>query len=572
MKKFLLLTFVSVIIIRCNPNEEQIQPDEPRENPGHSYGKVRIDDDPTLKNLMSALQSSSGRVAALDLDSAEYLHDEVLDLTNYSILTSGNRLDRIENIVFVDFDSVYAAYNIIYEPSQYHLANLDTASFLAYFSGTISYQSLETGEIFYATEMQDGVSIDGEAHEGGRTDGDGDFQYGCYIDQQETMSSECFIQVNTYEVGGRVKYTTIKVEKTGKNAGQTQTSTHWVRSDTKETITDITITCHLDTDFSECHYNWFNTNGYQVIPQFSGNNFSGVLSLVPSGGPQLSLLDAIEKQFYDLLEQDPFALIQNCDQIENWQALAQHTPPQEVIDKIQNLDDNYTSIISGDWDIQYIKDAKGPVVNLDYFPVKITQLPINPNTGNRFGPTGFFNYVRKNLNTFFANNSTEFGPYNDDELLNWLSDDYLGTIMRFDIDLPGPFQQDGSVICSDQKNRSWIFTTIESPQDWNHPVSGNRQFGLEQNQDGSYTFFTRGVDRVAETFDNFVGDLPIAPSAFEGADALWSAFQDNLENYINDPANGGQAQKENPQIDRPDWDKVNEVLMGTRPISDLGCN
>ena len=133
-----------------------------------------------------------------------------------------------------------------------------------------------------------------------------------------------------------------------------------------------------------------------------------------------------------------------------------------------------------------------------------------------------------------------------------------------------PITQDGSVICSNQESRSWTFTTIESPEDWNHPVSGNRQFGLEQNPDGSYIFYTRGVDRVAERFDHFVGNTSFFPSAFEGGDEFWEDFQDNIQSFIND--NAGQAQKEGTQINRPDWETVKDVLQGNRPISDLGCN
>ena len=71
-------------------------------------------------------------------------------------------------------------------------------------------------------------------------------------------------------------------------------------------------------------------------------------------------------------------------------------------------------------------------------------------------------------------------------------DNYLGGIMRFDINvelfgiIPG--QQDGSVICSDRSLTGWTFTTIESPVDWNHPVSGNREFGLVANPDQRYLF------------------------------------------------------------------------------------
>jgi hypothetical protein len=244
-----------------------------------------------------------------------------------------------------------------------------------------------------------------------------------------------------------------------------------------------------------------------------------------------------------------------------------------VIDKIQDLDDNYLSIIRGDWDIQYIEEAKGPVVNMDYFSVDITQLPLNPETGQRFTLEGFFNYVRTNLDTFFENNSTEFGPYNDDEEAIWNSSNYLGAIMRFDIMVQEIFgqelTQDGSVICSEQSLLGWTFTTIKSPEDWSHPVSGNREFGLQLDTDGSYNFFTRGVDRVADKEDVLIGSLPAVPTAFEGADELWNAFQDNLESFIS--TNDGQAHKLPSQIDRPDWDKVRDVLEGSRPITDLGC-
>ena len=285
----------------------------------------------------------------------------------------------------------------------------------------------------------------------------------------------------------------------------------------------------------------------------------------------------LEYQLVQLLQSNPFALIDNCDQLESWIEIAKHTPDSSVINKIKNLDDNYISIISGDWDIQYIKDASGPVVNMDYFPVRITKLPKDPKTGRTYTPEDFYNYVRINLDSFFSGSSTTFSPYNKDELNNWKSSNYIGTIMRFDIPIENKLgivigQQDGSVICSDQNERSWTFTTIESPIDHNHPVSGNRQFGIEQNNDGSYTFYTRGVDRIAESTDVFFGDLPTMNSAFEGGDDLWSAFQNNINNFVNSPENNGSAQIMQPEIDRPDWDKIKDVLEGNLPISEIGCN
>ena len=245
------------------------------------------------------------------------------------------------------------------------------------------------------------------------------------------------------------------------------------------------------------------------------------------------------------------------------------------MDKLTTLDDNYTSILSGDWEVQYIEDAFGPIVNMDYFPVTITELPKDPSTGQTFTPESFFNFVRTNLDDFFVDNSTTFGPYNEAEDVIWNSNDYLGAIMRFEIspELLGiEFSQDGSVICSNLEDKSWIFTTIESPMDWNHPVSGNRAFVLNKNPDGSYTFFTQGVDRVAEINDDLMGNLPLNQTAFEGADALWGVFQDNIASFVNNPLNGGQAEKGTAIISRPNWTEVRDVLNGDKSISSLGCN
>jgi hypothetical protein len=291
-----------------------------------------------------------------------------------------------------------------------------------------------------------------------------------------------------------------------------------------------------------------------------------------NNGNCVNELALLEAQLQNLLEENPFALLDiDCDQIEKWQALAQHKPSRAVIDKLNNLDENYTSIIAGDWDVQYIEDASGPVVNMDYFPVTITQLPNDPATGQTFSPEGFFNYVRTNLNDFFEDNSTTFGSYNETEGTIWGSSNYLGAIMRFEIHLILGMSQDGSVICSNQNSSSWTFTTIESPFDWSHPVSGNREFGLNQNLDGSFTFFTRGVDRVAESTDEFMGNLPLMETAFDGGEELWAKLQDNIESFVNDPINGGKAQKQTPTINRPNWEDVMDVLNGEKPISDLGC-
>jgi len=111
--------------------------------------------------------------------------------------------------------------------------------------------------------------------------------------------------------------------------------------------------------------------------------------------------------------------------------------------------------------------------------------------------------------------------------------------------------------------------------DWNHPVSGTRTFGYKQNGDGSYTFFTRGVDRIAESTDEFIGNYTPAPSTFEGADALWNSFKENVYQYVQ--KNSGDAKQPSEgdnSIYRPDWVEVGDIIMGNvnSSISDLECN
>lgn len=287
--------------------------------------------------------------------------------------------------------------------------------------------------------------------------------------------------------------------------------------------------------------------------------------LVPADYEEdIILLDKPTLLLNDYLIEDPTALLEiDCNQLPKWQALTQHILSQSLVDKLKT----YSSLP------QHIVNAEGPLVNLDYFPVKVTTLPNKPG-GGKYTAAEFLDYIRKNLNSFLDNDVSTFSPYNDlIERPIWESTNPLGALMRFDIPvgLGGLISQDGTVICSSYKTSDWIFTTVESPVDWNHPVSGHRQFGFETNRDGTYTFFARGVDRVTENFDLEMADFFATDTPFEGGDALWTSFQNKLQEFVNNPTNGGVSQKLSPVKNRPDWEKVKAVLQGSRPISDLGC-
>ena len=129
---------------------------------------------------------------------------------------------------------------------------------------------------------------------------------------------------------------------------------------------------------------------------------------------------------------------------------------------------------------------------------------------------------------------------------------------------------DGVVICSEYQNDYWYFSTMNAPYAGNHPVSGTRQFGYTSNADCSYTFYTRGVDRFNSFIQAGIAQYFINTDPFLGADALWYSLQQNMTNFVN--SNGGTSTSEPVIKNRVNWSHVNEVLLGDRPISDLGCN
>jgi len=284
----------------------------------------------------------------------------------------------------------------------------------------------------------------------------------------------------------------------------------------------------------------------------------------------------LEAQLRYVLEQDPFALIEtDCNQIEKWRALAQHTPSQEIIDKVTSLQQESDGPF-GDWNIQELDDAEGIIVNMDYWPVKVSTLPNKPD-GSIYSPQEFLEFFRKNINEFI--NKDSFEPYGEgflgmeeSETILWNSDNPVGAVIKINID-----PNDGVVICSEKQNNYWRFMTMEAPWDWSHPVSGTREFGYEVNADRTYTFYTRGVDRftsgiqelAAYLLDKYTGDNS-EPDPYAPADEFWQDLKDGIVSQVE--AKGGSAMTQSTSKNRVSYDNIRDILDGTKPISELGCN
>ncbi len=69
---------------------------------------------------------------------------------------------------------------------------------------------------------------------------------------------------------------------------------------------------------------------------------------------------------------------------------------------------------------------------------------------------------------------------------------------------------------------------METPLNFEHPVSGNRRFGIYSDPDhpGEFVFYTMEVDRIwdgAFNFGDWLRELVVKKTGFDDADNLWSS-------------------------------------------------
>lgn len=263
-----------------------------------------------------------------------------------------------------------------------------------------------------------------------------------------------------------------------------------------------------------------------------------------------------------------------CETLKAWLATAKFTPNASIIDKLNTLKNSgLDAFLFGEKiaRIQSIDDASSPVVNMDYFPININQMPIV--NGQRLSPDQFIHYLRTNLDSF-TDGTKIFTPYNNygiDDTAKWNSNDPTGSILALDI--KGP--DNASVITSKSTSNGWTFTTIYEPMYGEHPVSGNRDFGYHIDSNGSFTFYTRGVDRLTSVDGDFANTIPQFLGFAKGipfwqADGLWTSFQNKIKEFV--ISHQGSATIKPQEILRPQWDSVLDVLEGRKPLSTLSNN
>jgi hypothetical protein len=220
------------------------------------------------------------------------------------------------------------------------------------------------------------------------------------------------------------------------------------------------------------------------------------------------------------------------------------------------------------WHIHAIEFAAGPL-NLDNYLIKILKLPSEKGIDS---PEGLLRHVRLNINHFVNTDDVEFSPYADSDEGKWRSDSPLGAVMHIDfgntlLGVPiGPLNlEDGSVVCSSYSKTHWIFSTIWTGGDANHPVSGNREFGCyvlngqAPHLNGAY-IYTRAADRIT---DNGIVNAFLMDKIFSGGHETWLDFQRLVAWFVE--RKGGKAQVLVPFSARYPWDEVKGYHKPTVP-------
>lgn len=203
--------------------------------------------------------------------------------------------------------------------------------------------------------------------------------------------------------------------------------------------------------------------------------------------------------------------------------------------------------------VHAIEDARGPI-SLDHYPVRVEALPSDGST--TMTAEQLLELVRRNLNLFVdgSPDGCSFDPADPAiDTAAWLPP-FLptaspGAVISIDMYASGINVDDGSVVLSEVSTDHWIFSTIWTPEDGGHPVSGNREFGFAPSSAEEVIFYTRGADRTTSVADA-LGEATV----FGAAHQLWLSFQRRLAAYVN--SNGGRATAEQASATRYDWPTV----------------
>lgn len=167
---------------------------------------------------------------------------------------------------------------------------------------------------------------------------------------------------------------------------------------------------------------------------------------------------------------------------------------------------------------RYSDDGDGPL-SLDYYSLTF-------DSGGR-KPIQWMNDFRANIDKrIFTGTAFAVKPLDAANAERWSSSSPVGALLVFDLSPP---PERGAVVVSCKTAASFAISTVRIEADpgiGDHPVSGHRGFAFIANDDGSITFFSKGIGRRKSNNEGFakLGSERI----FDNAEATWKRMLGNL--------------------------------------------
>jgi len=297
-------------------------------------------------------------------------------------------------------------------------------------------------------------------------------------------------------------------------------------------------------------------------------------------------------ELYELLEDDPMALIRDCAEqngldTQAYIDLYEHQLPQSCEQRLTDLGDG--------WENQPISEGNVPMANIDYYSVVITSAPDIDGNGTPDSNAEIFEKFKDSFLNFSSGESENFqftcSPINT--TINWQfnyntiqdattfqSSNPVSSILLIEGGasnvLANLVANDGAVIVSDIELDNFKVSTIQTPDTGTQPFSGNREWGVITNQNGFIEIYTRAVDVAHRSqtvrFGQIWSDEDCAQNDYYNvAEATWRNLQDEVYQWIED--NDGSSVIVEPVIVPPvDKDKILDLLKSADTIDRINCD
>ncbi len=239
--------------------------------------------------------------------------------------------------------------------------------------------------------------------------------------------------------------------------------------------------------------------------------------------------------------------------------LYNHTLPPACETRLTNLGSGFEN--------QPISDGNVPLANMDYYSVVLTQNPDFDGDGNPDSDDAVYNAFRQNFptlasgseddfefdcdnpafGTVIADISWDFEPFGLNDLTIFQSANPITSIFWIEASsfsnfaglgtLSAILDDKGAIMVSGFDSSSWTISTISTPNtllggNGDQPFSGNRQWGVNRNQNGFLEIFTRAVDvaHISGVVNNMTpGSTECKMNTYYAiADATWKNLQESV--------------------------------------------